>query len=380
MSDLPDFALETYLGKWEFAAQHHMTASDAQSMTIGELIAMAGDGALETLLAQPLSYTEPSGAPDLRAAIAATTQTCTADDILCFAGAEEGLYAFYRTVMGPDDHAIVVTPNYQSAESVPMAIGAVTGIPLEESEGWTLDIDRVAAAIRPDTRIISINFPHNPTGKILERDRFDALVTLCRRHGIWLFSDEVYRLIERDPALRLPLAADAYERGVSLGVISKAYGLPGLRVGWIACRDRGLLDALVRTKHYLSICNSAPSERLALMALRCAEPILARTRAIAATGLAATQAFLAEYPHLFESYLPDGGVVFYPRYIGPGDVEGFAERLVREAGIIILPASIYRSALTPTPADRFRIGYGRANLAQGLAAMRAQLATMAATP
>jgi aspartate/methionine/tyrosine aminotransferase len=377
MTSLPDFALETYLGTWEFTARHHMTASDAQSLTIGELIALAGEGALDTLLGTPLSYTEPNGAPDLRAAIAATTQTCAADQILCFAGAEEGLYAFYRTVMTPEDHAIVVTPNYQSAESVPMAIGAVTGVPLEADQGWTLDIDRVAAAIRPNTRVISINFPHNPTGKILERDRFDALVTLCRRHGIWLFSDEVYRGIEHDPARRLPLAADAYERGVSLGVMSKAYGLPGLRIGWIACQDRALLDALVRTKHYLSICNSAPSERLAVMALGAADAILARTRAIAATGLAATQAFLADFPDLFESYRPDGGVVIYPRYLGRDGVEAFAERLVQQAGIVVLPASIYRSALGPTPTDRFRIGFGRNHVPAGLEAMREQIAAMA---
>jgi aspartate/methionine/tyrosine aminotransferase len=373
MTALPEFKLETYLGRWEFSARHHMTASDAQTLTIGELFALSGEDSLAAFLQQPLSYTEPYGAPDLRAAIAGTYDTCAAEDILCFAGAEEGVYSFYRVLLGKDDHAIVVTPNYQSAETVPLSLCAVTGVALDPERNWALDIDEIAAAIRPNTKVLYINFPHNPTGKILERDRFDALVELCRKHGIWLFSDEVYRLIERDPALRLPQAVDAYERGVSLNVMSKAYGLPGLRIGWIACRDRELLERLVRFKHYLSICNSGPSERLALLALQSRDTILERTRAIARDGLVKVQSFLADFPDLFESYTPDGGVVFYPRYKGKDGVESFTRELVERSGVVLLPPSIYGSDLTKAPADRFRIGYGRANLDEGLAAFRAHL-------
>lgn len=373
MTELPEFKLETYLARWEFAARHHMTASDAQSLSVGELLALAGPGAVERFLATPLSYTEAEGAPDLRRAIAATYDQLEQEDVLCFAGAEEGLYAFYHTLLGPDDHAIVVTPCYQSAESVPAAICATSAVALEEDRGWTLDPDRIAAAIRPNTRSLYLNFPHNPTGKILERGRFDAIVALCRRHGIWLLSDEVYRLIEREEALRLPQAADIYERGLSLNVMSKAYGLPGLRVGWIGCRDRDLLGRIGRTKHYLSICNAAPSERLALIALEQADAVLARTRAIARDGLARVQAFLAEFPHLFESYQPDGGVVIYPLYLGTDGAEAFVRAMVDEAGVVLLPPSVYASALGPTPEDRFRIGYGRAGIETGLEAMRRQI-------
>jgi aspartate/methionine/tyrosine aminotransferase len=373
MRALPEFRLETYLGKWEFEARHHLTASDLETHTLGQIIALAGPGALEAFLETPLSYTEPYGAPDLRAAIAATYETLAAEDVLCFAGAEEGLYALHRTLLEPGDHAIVVTPNYQSAESLPLSVCEVTGIPLEESHGWTLDIDKVAGALRPRTRLISINFPHNPTGKILERDRYEALIALCRARGIWLFSDEVYRLIERDPALRLPQAADVYERGLSLGVMSKAYGLPALRIGWIACGDRALLERLVRYKHYLSICNSGPSERLAVMALGAAQPILERNRAVAAQGWALVSRFLAEFPHLFESYTPDGGVVFYPRYRGPEGAEAMARRLVEEAGVLVLPPSVYATPLSRAPPDRFRVGYGRTGLEAGLQAFRAWL-------
>jgi aspartate/methionine/tyrosine aminotransferase len=272
-----------------------------------------------------------------------------------------------------DDHAIVVTPNYQSVETIPLAICAVTGIGLDPLRNWALDIDSIAAAIRPNTKLVSINFPNNPTGKILERDRFDALVALCRLHGVWLFSDEVYRLIEREPALRLPAAADVYELGISLGGMSKSYGLPGLRIGWICCRDHGLLDRMERVKNYLSICNAGPCEILARIALRASDRILARNRQIAAGNVQLLTAFFEAYPTLFDWSVPDGGVVGYPRYNGGEGVETFCERLIQEDGIMLLPSSIYRSELQRGPADRFRIGFGRSDLANGLDALRASL-------
>lgn len=368
-----DFALETFFSRWEFAARHHLTASDAQSLKLSDLLAMATPAAREGFENLWLGYTETWGAPDLREAIAGTYEGRSAADILCFAGAEEGIYAAMQVLLGAEDHAIVVTPNYQAAETLPLQICAASGVPLDAEDDWSLDIDRVAAAIRPNTRLVSINFPHNPTGKILERDRFDALVALCRKHGLWLFSDEAYRPLGPTGAVHLPQAADAYERGLSLGVMSKAYGLPGLRIGWIACQDHGVLTRLERMKHYLSICNSAPSERLAVIALGAADQILARNRRVVDENLARLDAFFAERPDLFEWRRPDGGCVGYPRYLGAEGVEAFAQDLVERAGVLVLPAGIYRSDLGETPADRFRIGFGRGGMEEGLAAFRAHL-------
>ena len=151
--------------------------------------------------------------------------------------------------------------------------------------------------------------------------------------------------------------------------MSKAYGLPGLRIGWIACRDRALLGRMERMKHYLSICNSGPSEVLARIALKAQDKILARNRALIVENLAKLGAFFADYPDLFDWAVPDGGCIGYPRYKGPDSVEAFCTSLVEQAGVLLLPASIYASALTSTPSDRFRIGYGRADIDTGLAAM-----------
>ncbi len=365
-----DFALEVHFSKWEFAAKHHMTASDAESMTLSELLKMASPEDKDAFEGLWLGYTETYGAPELRSVIAETYEKMTAENILCFAGAEEGIYAAMKVMLKPSDHVIVVVPNYQAAETIPLSICEVSGVPLVEEQGWRLDLDAVEAAIRTNTKLISVNFPNNPTGAIPSEEDFKQLVELCRARGIYLFSDEVYRLLEVDEAKRIPQAADVYEKGISLNVMSKAYGLPGLRIGWIACQDTELLAGFERYKHYLSICNSAPSERLALIALKSREQILQRNRAIVRENFAKLDEFFADYPDLFEWAHPDGGCVAYPKYRGTSSVETFCERLVEEDGVLLLPASIYRSELIDSPPQRFRIGCGRRNIDEGLTAFR----------
>ncbi len=370
---LPDFRLETYFSRWEFSARYHMCASDMESMAVSELLELADDDGRKMWEALRLGYTQTYGGPALREAIAATYETIVPDDVLAFAGAEEGIFAAMQVLLSADDHAIVVTPNYQAAETVPASICEVTGIPLDPDNDWNLDIGRLEDAIRPNTRVISFNFPHNPTGKVASRDDFDAIIRLAEQRGIYVFSDEVYRLIERHDDIRLPQAADCYERALSLNVMSKAYGLPGLRIGWIATKDRELLAAMERAKHYLSICNSAPSEVLSVIALRAREHILGRNRQLVHDNLDILNAFFADHADLFDWKVPDGGCIGYPRYKGDDGVESFCQRLVEESGVLLLPASVYQSALNDTPNDRFRIGYGRANMAEGLDVLREHL-------
>jgi len=373
MTPLPDFRLETHFSKWEFSARHHMTASDAESLSLRALLAMASPGEREEFEGMWLGYTETWGAPDLRETISGTYAERDAGDILCFAGASEGIFAANTVILDPDSHAIVVTPNYQSHETLPDAICEATGVPLDPDDGWSLDIDRVAAAIRPNTRLVTINFPHNPTGTILPLDRYTALIELCRKHGIWILHDEIFHGLGPTGARHLPLIADLYERGLSLGVMSKSYGLPGLRIGWIACQDREMLEKMERLKHYLSICNSGPSERLAKIALTYRDAILARNCALVDENLPKWDAFFARHPDLFEWRRPDGSCMAFPRYLGADGVEEFCRRLVEESGVLLLPGTIYRSALGLTPTDRFRLGFGRSGLDEGIAAMDAHI-------
>ena len=373
MRKLPDFRLETFFSRWEFNVRFNLAASDAESITVGELLDMADAESRAVWDELRLGYTETFGAPALRREIASTYEHISPEDVLCFAGAEEGIYCAMTAMLEPDDHAIVVVPNYQSLQELPLALCDVSGIALDEANGWALDLDAVRAALRPSTRLIVINFPHNPTGRVIPRTEFVELAELATARGIVLFSDEVYRGLERDPATRLPQAADLSPSAMSLGVMSKAYGLAGLRIGWIACRDRAVLSRMERVKHYLSICNSAPSEALALIALRSRDQILARTRGIVAANIEMLDAFFEERRDLFAWYVPDGGCTGYPRYLGDDGVEEFCRAAVEEAGVLLLPGSVYASPLAPTPPDRFRIGFGRRNVADALVALGAHL-------
>ena len=368
------FELEVFLSEWEFKASYHMTASDVQSMSVHDLLALGcaeDQSAFEQL---SLGYTETWGAPPLRAEIASTYDGLEAENVLCLAGAGEGLYAVSRVLLDPSSHAIVPVPNYQSAETVPLSICEVTGIPIRRSDvkgGWRIDLQDIKAAIRANTRLLSLNFPHNPTGLLMSRSDLDKLISICRARGIWILSDEVYRGIELNPEDRMPQMADLYERGISLNVMSKAYGLPGLRIGWIACQDISLLEKVERYKHYLSICNSAPAEALALIALRSRGTILKRNHELVLKNAAALDRLFGDFPGLVEWKRPLGGCVAFPRYTGPGNVEAFCRSLLEDSGVLLLPASIYGSELAETPTDHFRIGFGRGPVFDdGVKAMR----------
>jgi aspartate/methionine/tyrosine aminotransferase len=245
---------------------------------------------------------------------------------------------------------------------VPGTTGAdVSGLVLRPEDGWSLDLDALAALLRPTTKLVAVNFPNNPTGALPDPDTWERLVALCDERGIRLFSDEVYRGLERAGTAALPQAADRSDTAMSLGVMSKAYGLPGLRIGWLACHDRALLERLERRKHYTTICSAGPSELIATHALRKRDAITARNRAIIDAYLPRFDAFFAAHDALFAWEHPRAGCVCFPRYRGADGVEAFCHDLVEQAGVVLLPASIYASALGDVPPDRFRIGVGRAD-------------------
>jgi aspartate/methionine/tyrosine aminotransferase len=370
LDELPPFALEVYMGEWEFAARHHLTASDAQTLTIAELEAMADPEQRAAFDELALSYTPTWGTPALLQAIADTYEGLGPEHVLTFAGAEEAMFWALQELVGPGEHAIVTVPNYQSMESLTIATGAeVEGLVLRAETGWALDLEALEALLRPTTSLVCVNFPNNPTGALPDRATFSRLVQLCDERAIRLFSDEVYRGLELDRSAMLPQAAELSATAISLNVMSKSFGLPGLRIGWLATRDRRLLERLERRKHYTSIANAAPSEHLATIALRNGERIQARNREIIAANLPRLHAFFGERADRFEWAAPQGGCVCFPRLTSGEDAASFCRALVREAGVLLLPAAVYASKLGEVPRDRFRIGVGRCGLAGALDAL-----------
>ena len=368
-----ELALAGFLSREHGATRHHLSASQSETVRVPELLALADAEDRHRWDTLQLGYTDPLGAPWLRDTIAVSYRSAAPRDVVCFAGAQEALFAVLHALLGHDDHAIVVLPNYPAVEALMLSLCGVSGVALDPDDGWSLDLDAVGRAVRPNTRLIAISFPNNPTGHILPLAQFDALVALCRRHGIWLLSDEVYRLTERDPAHRLPQAVDAYERGISLGALSKAHGLPGLRIGWAACRDPWLVARMAMKRQYLSTCSAGPSEVLAQIAIKAAPTLINRNRRLAEANLSLLRAFLDRHPVLFDWTVPAGGMVGYVRYKGPDGVEAWTRRMAGEAAVLLLPASMFRSTLLELPADRFRVGFGCLGMDAGLEALERAL-------
>ena len=356
------FALERYFARHEFTAELLLCSSDVEPYALAELLALADDEARALWGGLSLGYTEPPGHPQLRAEIAALYPGLEPDDVLVVAGAEEGVFGFAQAALGGGDHAIVVVPAYQSLFEVARAAGAeVSFAALEHERAWALDLENLRGLVRPETRAIVVNFPHNPTGAHIDRATLDGLVALAEEAGAYLLSDEVYRWLEHAPGALLPGAAELSPRAVSLGVMSKSFALPGLRIGWLACRDRDLLGRIAAIKDYTTICNSAPSEILALAALRRRDAVIARSRAIADPNLALLDEFFAR-SEAFEWVRPRGAAIGFPRLVADVAIDDFARELVEEEDVLILPGSIYEH-----PGNHFRIGFGRRNMPEALA-------------
>ena len=359
---LHDFALERFFARWEFAADLLLCASDIEGWPLHDLLDLADEDGRRRWQELRLGYTESQGDPALRAEIAALYERVSPDDVLVFSGAEEAIFALHNVLLGAGDHAVIVRPAYQSLAEVARAAGAdVSRVELREPDGWRLDVSEVQAALRPNTRLILINEPHNPTGSLSDRATFDRLVELAAESGARLIVDEVYRFLEFELADRLPAGADALETGVSIGVMSKSFGLAGLRIGWIATRDRQLLARLAAFKDYTTICGAAPSEALALIALRARDRVLARNRAIVEANLPLLDGFFGRWSGVFEWVRPRGGSIGFPRLVTDRPVDSFAAELVRETGVLILPGTLFADA-----GNHFRVGYGRTNLPAAL--------------
>lgn len=358
---LNDFKLEVYFGKYEFTAPYLLTQSDCESMEVSELLRFE-PGAEEMLMHSWLGYTEVPGNPELRALVAGLYQNIKADEILMHTGAQEAIFDYMNVMLEKDDHVISMFPAYQSLYEVGHSIGCDVSkwTMKHDANGWSVDFDELESLIRPNTKLIAINSPHNPTGYTFSEEELNRLCGIAEKHDLYLFADEVYRGLELD-GIRKPWVADMYDKAVSLGVLSKAYGLPGLRIGWIATRDKGILDQMTKFKHYLSIGNSGPSEMLSIVALKHSDALLRRNLNIIKDNLAIADRFFEKYAHLFQNNRPMSGPIAFHQIKLEQPIELFCEDLVQKAGVLLLPASIYGFH-----GQFFRMGYGRKSFGENL--------------
>lgn len=357
---LPPFRLERYFAQHEFSAEFLLCASDCESVQIGNLLALE-PGAQEKLHALTLGYTETQGSPALRSQIAKLYERTKSEHILVHSGAEEAIFNFMNVMLGEGDHVVVQAPYYQSLGEVARGVGAdVAHWEGDPENHWAFDLEALKALLTPKTRVVVVNLPHNPTGFLPTADWLQGLSDLSDEHGFVVFSDEVYRGLEYDPADRLPAMCDLNRRAVSLGVMSKTYGLAGLRIGWIATHDSRLQEQLAAFKDYTTICNSAPSEFLATLALRHADTLVNRNLTIIRNNLDFLDGFFASRGDRFDWYRPKAGSIAFPRLL-QGSVDTFCSALVEGAGVLLLPGTLYGEQY-----NAFRIGFGREDLPQAL--------------
>lgn len=357
---LPPFRLERYFAKYEFNVEYLLCGSDCESFSIKDLLALESS-AEDRFRKCWLGYTESQGSPELRREISRLYESIETDRVLVHSGAEEAIFLFMHAALKPGDHIIVHWPCYQSLAEIAASIGCeVTPWISDEHDGWRLDLDQLRRSIRPTTKVIVLNSPHNPTGYLMESAEFRELVDIADESSIILLSDEVYRESEYSPQDRLPAACDVSENAVSLGVMSKTYGLPGLRIGWIATRNSSIYGRIAELKDYTTICNSAPSEFLAALALRHRDTLVQRNLQIIDDNLSTLDRFFEQYAHRFAWQRPKAGPIAFPRLLG-ADVESFCHSLVTSSGVLLLPGTIYGDR-----GNHFRIGFGRANLPEAV--------------
>src|SRR5215471_16940919 len=346
--ELSPFRIERFYARYEHSTRFMLSSSDCESRTVADLLELE-PGAQERLLECWCGYTEPPGAPGLRQAIASLYERTGAGEVVATSCAEEGIFLLYHALLRPGDHVIVETPCYESALQVARSTGAdVSRWRRRYEDGWAHDLDALAGLIRPATRLLYLNQPHNPTGTLMPRPVFEQVIGLGREHGLVVFSDDVYG------------------RAVSLGSISKSYGLPGLRIGWIATRDGALRDAIAALKDYTTICSSAPSEFLTALALRNRHVLLDRNLAIVRRNLPLLDGFFARHAGAFAWVRPTASPIGFPRVTGKGDLDRYCARLA-EIGVLLLPGSVYDEP------DHVRIGFGRANMPDALKLLEADL-------
>ncbi len=365
---LRPFALERYFARHEFSAKYLLGSSDPESLSVAQLLALE-PGSEDGLSRLRLGYTESAGDASLRREIAGLYESLGPDQVLVFSGAEEPIFVFMNTALERGDHLVVHFPTYQShyavAESLGLQVSRWCGDP---AGGWAPDPAELPRLLRPNTRAILVSSPHNPTGYHFGRGAWNDIIAVARRHGLILFSDEVYRGTEHDPGDRLPAVCDLYENGVSLNGLSKSYGLAGLRLGWIAARNPAMLARLAEFKDYLSICNSAPSEYLGRIAVRHSEALFERTRRRLVGNLGLLETFFLRQERLFRWIRPRAGTTTFPEFRDGSALE-FCDRLVEETGIMLVPGGLF-----DVDGEFLRFGYGRADFPEALAKLEEHLA------
>ena len=356
------FAMERWQSTWENRVRFNLSESGVHPLTAGALLALAGADA-EAVLSVPLGYSQSNGTEPLRSAIAALYPGATAGNVTVTNGSAESNYAICWHLLQPGDRVALMLPNYMQTWGLAHAFEAdVRPFRLREALAWQPDPDEVTAAIGRGTKLVVVTNPNNPTGAVLTTEAMRHIVARADAVGAWILSDEVYQGAER---VGPPTTSfwGMSERVIAVNGLSKAYGLPGLRLGWCVA-PQPLPEELWSRKDYTTIGPGAMSDALAIVALQpqVRERILERTRGIIRANWEVLAAWYAAMDDEFTSRPPDAGAISYARYRSDTNSSQLAERLRRDHDVLVVPGDQFEM-------DRYiRFGFGppRADLEAAL--------------
>lgn len=358
---LNPFKLERYFAKYEFSAKYLLSNSDCESLGQSELLKLADSETKKLWNNLSLGYTETLGHPLLRREVANLYTGISRDNCLIVTP-EEGIFIALNTILEKGDNVICTFPGYQSLYEIAEGLGCqVTKWNLEEKNEWSLNIEFLEQNIKSNTKLVIVNFPHNPTGYLPSKKDFQKIIDTVKKHDLYLFSDEMYRFLEYDPLDKLPSASEVHKKAISLFGVSKTFGMPGVRIGWLTTKDKKLYQKMATFKDYTTICSSAPSEILALIALRERNKIIKTHLTRIRKNLDLLDSFFNKYKDLFEWTRPKAGAIAFPKLKNNLDSLEFCQRLVKEAGIMLLPSTVY-----DYDNKHFRLGFGRENMPEAL--------------
>jgi aspartate/methionine/tyrosine aminotransferase len=340
------FTLERWMTTWELNVTHDITESGISPMSIDDLLRVAevpDPGALIAgLMARPQLYSEARGTAELRQTIAATYRDLTADDVLVTTGAIEANFLVYNALLEAGDHVVVTTPCYQQLVSVPRAIGCdVSEWRVTPESGFSFDLDALEALVTERTRLIVINSPHNPTGAVLSQADLERIAAIAGRVDAWVLSDEAYRWLDHPGGTELPGSMrDIYPKAISVGTMSKFFGLPGLRLGWLAATDE-LAQTCWELRDYTSLSPAMLSDRFAQIAVANHEKVRARNHAVLDKNLEKARAWFAENEDIVSWEEPKAGLLAMVKVHGMDNTDALSEHLAAEAGVMLAPGSAF---------------------------------------
>ena len=353
------FQLERYFGQYEFSTPYLFCSSDCESFEVQELFTTKE---FEELKRLRLGYTESQGDPELRKEVSKLFKKVKADDILICVP-EEGIFVLMNVLLEKGDSVIVQTPCYQSLFEVAKGIGCkiIKWEPIREDDKWIWDLDFLKQQIKKKVKLVVVNCPHNPTGQLFSHEEYAEIMRLAKKYNAYVFSDEMFRLLEYNKQDRLPSGPDVYEKCISLSGMSKSFGLPGLRIGWLSTRNKSLLKKAEIFKAYTTICNSALSELVSIKALKKKDTILKRNLGIVKSNLSLLDKFFDRHKDKFVWRRPKAGPIAFVEIRRNRNIEKLAHDLVEKKGVFIAPSTKFDYGTR-----HFRIGLGRENMPQAL--------------